>query len=227
MNPKRIETITRILAQRQTSLTVLMENVHKPHNYSAILRSCDAVGVFEAHAIATNLLISRTKKSYRNTSASASKWVGVNVHDDIRSGITALRTKGMTVLAATLSERAVDFRDIDYTQPTAILLGAEKEGVTDDAAQLADKHIIIPMLGMVESLNVSVAAAVVLFEAQRQRSRAGMYEAPQLPQEQRDRLFFEWLHPRVAAHCRQKNAPYPRLDEEGDLINASPGKLTP
>lgn len=227
MTPKRRQTIQTILDRRQKDLTVLMENVHKPHNYSAVLRSCDAVGVYEAHAIATGQLFSRTKAAYKSTSGSASKWVGVNVHGDIDTGIKHLQGQGFEVLAATLSERAVDFRDIDYTRPTAILLGAEKDGVSPRAAELADKHIIIPMLGMVESLNVSVAAAVILFEAQRQRLSAGCYDRSQIPAHDADRLFFEWLHPKVAARYRSRGLPYPALDDDGDILNPNQGTLTP
>lgn len=178
-----------MLDKRQPDLTVLMERVHKPHNFSAILRSCDAVGVLEAHAIAPKRGIpdleeesdlSLKGKTHNDTSGSAAKWVRLKVHPGIPEAFWYLKSAGFQVLAAHFSERAVDYREANFTQPTCILLGTEKWGVSSEAANQADGDIIIPMMGMVQSLNVSVAAAVVLFEAQRQRLAAGYYNRPRL-----------------------------------------------
>lgn len=219
MRRNRLARLRRALDKRQSTLTVLMENVHKPHNYSAVLRSCDAVGIHRAHAISTpHLVHSVHNQRHRSSSGSASKWVRVQVHTDIHEACRTLQSRGFAVLAAHFSSRAVDFRTVDYTQPTALLLGAEKDGVSSQAAELADHHVVIPMLGLVQSLNVSVAAAVLLFEAQRQRQAAGMYEQRQLPQEEYDRLLFEGLHPKLARYCRRKGIPYPPLDDNGELV---------
>lgn len=194
MTDRRAERIRQVLDRRQPDLTVVAENVYKPHNLSAIIRSCDAVGVGTVHAVNPTGGV----PTYSDTSASADKWVQLAVHDDLDTMVDGLRTAGMQLLAAHFSERAVDYRDADYTLPTAILVGNEKDGVSSRAASLADAHVIIPMLGMVQSLNVSVAAAVILFEAQRQRRAAGFYDAPRLPVAERARLEREWLHPRLA-----------------------------
>jgi len=124
----------------------------------------------------------------------------------------------MKVYAAHLSEVAVDYRAVDFTQPCCLLLGAEKEGVSAEGAELADGHVIIPMFGLGASLNVSVAAAVILFEAQRQRLAAGLYEQPRLPEAEIRRTLVEWLHPRIAERCRNEGRPYPELDEDGAVI---------
>ncbi|AGK03431.1 tRNA guanosine-2'-O-methyltransferase [Meiothermus ruber DSM 1279] len=188
--------------KRQPDLTVLMERVHKPHNFSAILRSCDAVGVLEAHAIPAkhgipNLEeaedLSLKGKTFNETSGSAAKWVGLQLHADTASAFAHLKARGFQVLAAHFSERAVDYRQADYTRPTCILLGTEKWGVSPEAAELADAHILIPMVGMVQSLNVSVAAAVILFEAQRQRLQAGFYEQVRLAPEQYEAVLQSWM----------------------------------
>jgi len=190
------------LNKRQPDLTVLMERVHKPHNFSAILRSCDAVGVLEAHAIPAkhgipNLEeaedLSLKGKTFNETSGSAAKWVGLQLHADTASAFAHLKARGFQVLAAHFSERAVDYRQADYTRPTCILLGTEKWGVSPEAAELADAHILIPMVGMVQSLNVSVAAAVILFEAQRQRLQAGFYEQVRLAPEQYEAVLQSWM----------------------------------
>jgi tRNA (guanosine-2'-O-)-methyltransferase len=127
----------------------------------------------------------------------------------------------MRVYAAHFSPQAVDFRDVDYTAPTVVLMGAELWGVSDAGADAADGHISVPMAGLVASLNVSVAAAVILFEAQRQREAAGFYDQPQLDPERYRRLLFEWLHPRLAARCRELGEAYPALDADGDPIRSS------
>jgi tRNA (guanosine-2'-O-)-methyltransferase len=113
----------------------------------------------------------------------------------------------------------VDYRAADYTRPTCVLLGAEKWGVSDEAADAADANIVIPMLGMVQSLNVSVAAATILFEAQRQRLAAGLYDAPQLEAAELARLTFEWGYPELAPLYRERGEPYPALNEQGQVVS--------
>jgi tRNA (guanosine-2'-O-)-methyltransferase len=149
--------------------------------------------------------------TFNETSASADKWVPLRVHATTLEAITELKSRGMKIVATHLSEQSVDFREVDYTRPSCVLLGAERWGLTPEAAELADYNVIVPMMGMVSSLNVSVAAAVILFEAQRQRAKAGMYNAPRLEPELLTRLEYEWLYPREAEHFRSKGAAYPDL----------------
>ncbi|ETN88033.1 tRNA (guanosine(18)-2'-O)-methyltransferase TrmH [Thermus sp. NMX2.A1] len=189
MTEARRRRIEEVLRRRQPDLTVLLENVHKPHNLSAILRSCDAVGVLEAHAVNPTGGV----PTFNETSGGSHKWVYLRVHPDIQTAIGHLRERGFRIYATALREDALDFREVDYTQPTAILLGAEKWGVSQEALALAHGAIKIPMLGMVQSLNVSVAAAVILFEAQRQRLKAGLYEHPRLDPELYQRVLEDWL----------------------------------
>ena len=213
MTPERYRRLRAVLDKRQPDLTVLMENVHKPHNFSAILRTADAVGVFEAHAVNPTGGV----PTFHDTSGGSEKWVYLRVHPDVEEAIAHLKGRGFTVYAANLSERAVDYREVDYTRPSVVLLGAEKWGVSARAAELADADVIIPMMGMVQSLNVSVAAAVILFEAQRQRLEAGLYDRPRLDPETYRRALFEWAYPREAEVFRQRGEPYPELDDEGQI----------
>lgn len=213
MTPHRYRRVLEVLARRQPDLTVLAEAVHKPHNLSAVLRSCDAVGVPVVHAVRGRGPV----PTFSATSASADKWVELRVHDDLDLAIDGLRAQGMQVLAAHLSEGAVDFREPDYTKPTCLLFGNEKDGVSPRAASVADHHIKVPMLGMVQSLNVSVAAAVILFEAQRQRRAAGYYGAPRLPEAVRRELAVRWLHPREVAMLEERGLPLPDLTADGEL----------
>jgi tRNA (guanosine-2'-O-)-methyltransferase len=122
-------------------------------------------------------------------------------------------------LAAHFSEHAIDYREVDFTKPTAIVMGTELEGISDETAQIVDQHIIVPMQGMVASLNVSVASAVILFEAQKQRLAAGMYQTRSMQDERYYKLLFEWSYPRIARMYREKNQPYPELDDEGYFLN--------
>ncbi|MEO0836661.1 MAG: tRNA (guanosine(18)-2'-O)-methyltransferase TrmH [Cyanobacteria bacterium J06642_3] len=213
MIPRRYERLKQVLSKRQTDLTVVTEDVHKPHNFSAIIRTCDAVGVFEVHAVNSNSKM----PAYSTVAKGSEKWVHLHTHPDLETVITKLKQRQIKTYAAHLSDRAVDYRSIDYTQPTAILMGSEKKGVSELASDLVDGHIIIPMLGMVESLNVSVAAAVILFEAQRQRLAAGMYEQPSLDPQSFEQVIFEWGYPVIAESCRKQGKPYPSLKEDGSI----------
>lgn len=216
MTPERFATLRDRLDRRQPDLTVLMDGVHKSHNISAVMRTCDAVGIFEAHAWSPDGGIRR----HHNTSAGASRYVPLHSHRDTGKAIANLKQRGFRVLAAHFSERAIEYRKVDYTQPVALLLGSELEGCSEIAARKADEHIIIPMQGLVASLNVSVAAAVILFEAQRQRLVAGMYDESRLDPELKQRTLFEWAHPRIARFCRERGYPYPGMTEDGDLAHA-------
>ena len=208
MTERRRQRIFDVLSRRQPDFTVLAEDVYKPHNLSAIIRSSEAVGIGTVHAVNPTGGV----PTYSDTSASADKWVRLQVHADINVAVDDLREQGMQVLAAHFTDRAVDYREVDYTKPTALILGNEKDGVSQRAGSLADEHVIIPMLGMVQSLNVSVAAAVILFEAQRQRFEAGLYSEPQMKKAELDRLAFEWLHPREARVLRDRGETYPALE---------------
>lgn len=215
MSPERFVRITRMLDRRQPELTVLLEQVHKPHNLAAIVRTADAVGVSDVHATWED----KAMKLSGNKSATGSQnWVNVHSHDSTADAIQALRDQGMQIIATNLSDSAIDFREVDYTKPTAILLGQEKTGITAEALALADQDVIIPMVGMCQSLNVSVASALILYEAQRQREQAGMYDGEcRLEAEEAHRILFEGGHPIFTKLCKEKNLPYPPLDDEGQI----------
>lgn len=214
MNPERFARLQAVLDRRQPTLTVLMERVHKPHNLSAILRNCDAVGVLEAHAVPAD---PGRLRAHAQVSAGSSKWVPLTLHDSTEEAVRELRDRGFRILAAHPSSDAVDYREVDLTAPTCFLLGAELHGVSEEALHLADGRVALPMMGMVRSLNVSVATALLLYEAQRQRRAAGMYSEPQLHGPEYSRRLFEWAYPEVARACRERGEAYPELTEEGEL----------
>lgn len=189
MTPERKARIEQVAACRQPDLTVFMERVHKAHNVAAILRTCDAVGVMEAHAVPPTGGI----PPLNHTAQGAQRWVQLHRHHDAVAGLEQLRATGHQIYAAHFSERAIDFRQLDYTRPTAIVMGTEKFGVSEEALAACDGEIIIPMLGMTQSLNVSVATALILYEAQRQRQAAGMYEPKSLDEEPHKSLAEGWI----------------------------------
>lgn len=214
MTPERFHRLRSVLEARQPDLTVLMERVNKSHNFSAILRNCDAVGVYRAHAV----LPEGGTSLHHGVSAGAARWVPVTTHPDTPAAVAHLKSRGFTVLAAHLSEAAVDYREVDYTRPTALMMGAELYGVSETGLEEADAHVVIPMQGLVRSLNVSVAAALLLFEAQRQRCAAGLYDRRRLPEEAFRARLFEWAYPREARILRESGGNYPDLDEDGNWL---------
>lgn len=214
MTPERLQRINAMLDKRQPDLTVCMEGVHKSHNLAAVVRTCDAIGISDVHAVWKN---ERMRVS-GGSAAGSQNWIDVHNYTKTEDAIAQLKKQNMQVLVTNLSQTSVDFREIDYTKPTAIILGQEKFGASEQALALADQDIIIPMVGMVQSLNVSVACSVVLYEAQRQRQLAGMYEKPTIAENIRQKLLFEGGHPIFAQACKRKGLPYPQIDDEGKII---------
>ncbi len=204
-----------MLATRQPDLTVCLEQVHKPHNVSAIIRTADAVGVHQVHAVWPTTRM----RTLVSSAAGSNSWVSVKTHRTIGDAVGHLKAQGMQILATNLSARAVDFREVDYTRPTCVLLGQEKTGITEEALALADQDIVIPMIGMVQSLNVSVASALILYEAQRQRQNAGLYrrDNSMLDEEEQQRLLFEGGYPVLANVAKRKGLPRPQIDEQGQV----------
>ncbi len=205
-----------MLATRQPDLTVCLEQVHKPHNVSAIIRTADAVGVHQVHAVWPTTRM----RTLVSSAAGSNSWVSVKTHRSIGDAVGHLKAQGMQILATNLSARAVDFREVDYTRPTCVLLGQEKTGITEEALALADQDIVIPMIGMVQSLNVSVASALILYEAQRQRQNAGLYrrDNSMLDEEEQQRLLFEGGYPVLANVAKRKGLPRPQINEQGQVI---------
>ena len=223
--PRRFERLKLVLDHRMADLTVLLEHVEKPHNLSAILRTCDAVGVLEAHVVS----LPGRPRTFNNTAKGSQKWVPLHPHPSIEGCLQGLKDQGFRIYGTHLSIDAVDYRDCDFTGPSCFLMGAEKWGMSDEALTLVDQPLLIPMTGMVQSLNVSVAAATLLFEALRQRERAGKVpsagegipggaDAYQL-------ILFEWAYPQVADWCRREGRPYPALTEEGEIAEDLPRTL--
>lgn len=186
---KRKQKIRSVAHARQKSLRIVLENIHDPHNVSAIFRTCDAVGVPKVSLLYT---VEKFPKIGKKSSASAFKWVEKEKFKDVDACYSSLRGQGFTILASSICGDAVSLYDLDLTQKTAIVLGNEHRGVSEEAAELADKKFLIPMCGMVQSLNVSVASAVILYEAFRQRIKKKMYDKSEYSLAEMNELLQSW-----------------------------------
>lgn len=185
----RMARICGVLSRRQKDLTLVLANIHDPHNVSAIYRSCDAFGVGRVHLYYTETVFPVLGSK---SSASARKWVESVRHKEARAMAEVLQAQSMTVMATSFSPRAIPVVEHDFTKPTAVILGNEHRGVDKELLDLAHGEIYVPMQGMVQSLNVSVAAAVILFEAWRQRSAAGLFDSPSLPPDELQAMISAW-----------------------------------
>jgi tRNA (guanosine-2'-O-)-methyltransferase len=186
---RRLARFEFVLRHRQPDLTVVMENIHDPHNVSAMLRSCDAAGVWEAQLLYNTDAFPKIGKK---SSASAGKWVGRRKFGTVDECYAKLRSEGFRIVATRLDEQAQSIYDVDLTQKVAIVFGNEHRGVSDDAAHAADGLIQIPMFGMIQSLNVSVACAITLYEALRQRISKSGYGTSKFPKAKFEELIDEW-----------------------------------
>lgn len=175
MTDKRYQKVLKVAKQRQDDLTVVLENIHDPHNVSAIFRSVESIGVDKVYLIYNSNKFPRIGKF---SSASAKKWVSTEKYSRVEECFAELRKQGYKIYTTHLSEEVenVSLYDLDLTEKCAIVVGNEHMGVSDEAVQLSDKNFVIPMYGMIQSLNVSVSAAICVYEALRQRELKGMYK---------------------------------------------------
>ena len=191
MTPERAAKIKKVLNQRQDGLIVVMENVHDPHNISAVMRTCDAVGVQDVFVLTT--VMSRHEKFGKKSSASAAGWLTIHQYDDTAECMNAVRQKCDKIFATHLGVQSHSLYDLNLTERVALVFGNEHAGVTEDCLSHCDGNFIIPQVGMVQSLNISVACAITLYETFRQRQIAGFYNgAPTLPADDYNTLSTKW-----------------------------------
>lgn len=190
MTPERIQRLTSVLDKRQGQITVVLENVFDPHNISAVMRTADAVGIQDIYIL--NNRIPRHKKWGARSSSSAAKWLTIHQFDDAEACFSSLRKNYSTILTTHLSSDAVSLHAIDFTGSIALVFGNEHNGVSDEIRAMADGNFIIPQVGIIRSLNISVACAVTLYEAFRQKLEAGHYNQPGLDSVRYGELLREW-----------------------------------
>ena len=190
MTPERHHKLTSVLNKRQGDIAIVMENVFHPHNISAVMRTCDAVGVQDIYIL--NTKIPRHKKWGAKSSSSAAKWLTVHQFENTEACVAELRKNYSTILTTHLSSDAVGLHQIDFTKSIALVFGNEHSGVSDEMRAIADGNFIIPQVGIIRSLNISVACAVTLYEAFRQKNNAGQYNQQSLSDVRYNELFKEW-----------------------------------
>ena len=196
MTPERSSKFQKVLSNRQAGLAIVMENVHDPHNISAVMRTCDAVGIQDIYVI--NSMIPKHSYFGPKSSSSAAKWLTVHQFTSIAECIPVLRSRYQKIYTTHLSTDAVDLYTIDFTKESiALVFGNEHEGVSEEMRNVADGNIIIPQVGMIQSLNISVACAISIYEAYRQKKNAGHYEQSSLSEERIAEIKAIWSKPKV------------------------------
>jgi tRNA (guanosine-2'-O-)-methyltransferase len=190
MTPGRSDRLNSVLNKRQPDLTVVLENVFDPHNISAVMRTCDAVGIQDIYIL--NNKIPPHRKWGEKSSSSAAKWLTIHQFTDAHECFAALRKQYKKIYTTHLSADAVSLHELDLTEPVALVFGNEHSGVSEEIIAVADGNFIIPQVGIIKSLNISVACAVCLYEAFRQKTTAGHYDVAKLQGQKLDTLREAW-----------------------------------
>jgi tRNA (guanosine-2'-O-)-methyltransferase len=192
MTPEREARLLTVLSKRQDDLTVVLENVFDPHNISAVMRTCDAVGIQDIYILNTKIPIH--KKWGAKSSSSAVKWLTIHQFTNANECMEVLRRSYDKILTTHLSADAVDLYDINFTGKLALVFGNEHSGVSDEIREMADGNFLIPQAGIIQSLNISVACAVCLYEAYRQKTIAGHYDSRKMDPARSKSLLKEWKY---------------------------------
>ena len=195
MLKKRKEKFERVAARRQGNLTVILENVHDPHNIGAVMRSCDSVGIKDLYVLYTEPHLKKDRLILgKRTSAGTRKWLDIHFFTEVEACFEAVRQKYDVILCTHLGEASKNLYDLNLTKSTALLFGNERDGVSKEVLQYADGNFLIPQMGMAESLNISVACAVTLYEAFRQRWEKGFYsDNPTTTPEEKSRILQDYI----------------------------------
>lgn len=186
--PRRIHRISSVIHTRQPDLAIALDGVHDQHNLSAVLRTADATGI--GHVIWYPDW-RKPEKVNPEVSKGSEKWVKLEIVDDLKTRLQRMKDEGYKIAATHMAAKAVDFRTLDWTQPWVVVMGNEQSGCSDEILEVCDENVFLPMYGFVQSLNISVAAAVTMYEIQRQRQLAGMYDR-NMSEEFVEELFDQW-----------------------------------
>ncbi|NOR54991.1 MAG: tRNA (guanine-N2)-dimethyltransferase [Sulfurovum sp.] len=211
----RMARIDDVLTRKQPNFQIMLDNVHSSQNLSTIIRSSDAVGILDIYY---SSLSDETLRIHKTITQGAHRWTHryrVNTADRVRF-LQEKKKEGFQIVVTHLEKRAISFREVDYTKPTLLVMGNEKEGVSPELILEATHVVVIPMQGMVQSLNVSVATALILYEAERQLENAGRYDKPQIPLEKRETIKADWVYRDTIARKSKGQIP---LEFKEELID--------
>ena len=187
---ERINKAKQVLSFRQPDLRVVLEEVTNTHNASAVVRTCDAAGIMYVE------IISATMEPFpvnRAISTRAEKWLKLNYYSSTTECLKHLKKEGFSIAATHLKEESIPYTSLDYTAPTVIVFGNESEGISEEALELSDHVIKIPMVGMVQSLNLSVSVGIILYEAMKQRKEKGYFADSRLSTGEFQSFLNQWL----------------------------------
>jgi tRNA (guanosine-2'-O-)-methyltransferase len=187
---ERIKKAKQVLSLRQPDLRVALEEVTNTHNASAVVRTCDAAGIMHVEIISAS---GEPFPVNRAISTRAEKWLRFNYYSSTSDCLKHLKDEGFTIAATHLGEEAVPYTSLDYTEPIVIVFGNESEGISEEALKLSDHIIKIPMVGMVQSLNLSVSVGIILYEAMKQRQDKGYYANSRLSSDEFQSFLNQWL----------------------------------
>ncbi len=187
---ERIEKVKRVLSHRQPDLRVVLEEVKNTHNASAVVRTCDAAGILYVDIISAK---GEPFPVNEAISTRAEKWIHFQYHTSAKDCLSSLKEKGFKIAATHLREDSLSYLDLDYAQPIAVVFGNEAEGISEEALEAADYKIRIPMVGMAQSLNLSVSVGIILYEAMKQRQEKGYYDSRRLSEKEFKTFTDEWL----------------------------------
>lgn len=190
MNDTRYNKLQFALEKRQPDLTVVLENVFDPHNVAAVMRTCDSVGIKEIFVIQTQV---PTYKNWgRKSSSGAIKWLQVHYFDTVAECLQEVKKRYDKVYTTHLAENSKSLYQLNLTERVALVFGNERSGCSNEMIKFADGNFIIPQVGIIESLNISVACAISIYEAFRQKTAAGHYENPKIHGEEKVELLRHW-----------------------------------
>ena len=190
MTEERKQKIESVLQKRQSNLTVVMENIFNPHNIAAVMRTCDSVGIQDLYVV--NTILPPYKFIGKKTSSSADKWITIHNFDNLQACVDALKSNYKKIYATHLGKQANSIYETDLTESMAIVFGNEGTGVSEEMNRFCDGNLFIPQVGMIQSLNISVACAVILYESYRQKNNKGCYNKVSLPTEKYTKLYNNW-----------------------------------
>ena len=189
---RRKKKLKKVLSNRQPDFTLVFEDVWDPHNVAAVLRTADAFGVLNCHLVYQKSEFPNLKRVGRASSSSANKWVDLKRNKTMNDCVLDLHREGKKVYSTVISAKGTPLQKVDFVKPCAVMFGNEKDGLTKEAIELSDEQITIPMVGLVQSLNISVSAGIIMWEMFRQRHAKGMYPHDWQPSEFND-LLKDWM----------------------------------
>lgn len=191
MTEEREARFRKVIRQRQVDLTVVLENVHDPHNIGAVMRTCESVGIGEMYVLYTNMKVEHLEVG-KNSASSSRKWVNLRLYEDREACFTDVRRKYKRIFATHLGHDSVSLYNMNLSESIALLFGNERDGVSEASLRLCDGNFVIPQMGMVKSLNISVACAVTLYEALRQRMETEKYDTSLLSETEQESMFEDY-----------------------------------